>query len=132
MFTFSGGYLPETDWVNDDSPDNRTRQEYPYSYGLSYKWRDFNKYNTPSGLSCEWSDRLSQQEYKKYNLAKSLAKIGWIEDANREQVERFVAHFYDGAYTCVGFATCANQSSGYGIGLFYLKSTYVPPESLDS
>lgn len=106
----------------------RTREQYPYSYDAHYKWRDFDKDNPPEGMDCIYSDRMMQWDYEKYEAARQKVDAGWIENISREKAEGIIDAYYDGKYKCVGFAACCNVSNGYGIGIFFI----VPKEDPDA
>lgn len=110
------GY-PNYDWV--DNSCTRTPEEYRYSYSSHYVWRDFDKTNVPDNVFVVYSDRMSQHDYEKYNRV--VAGVGWIENIDKKTAKRIIKDYYGGKYACVGFARSCNQSTGYGIGMFFVK-----------
>lgn len=113
---------PIYDWCFDDDPNKRTKEKYPYSYDAHYLWRDFEKDNM-EGISSVYSDRMMQWDSEKYERARSFSGGGWIESISKEAAKKFVQSYYGGKYNCVGFGICCNQSTGYGIGLFFIKDS---------
>lgn len=105
------------DWCFGGS---RTPESHPYSYDAFYVWRDFDK-DDMSGIGGEYSDRLQQWEPEKYAHARREAGMGAIENVTREQARKFIKAYYGGKYECVGYARCCNVSSGYGLGIFYIR-----------
>jgi hypothetical protein len=119
------GYQLETgtDWCFAQN-SGRTRQAHPYSYDAHFVWRDFDKADM-SGIVSVYSDRMRDWDPRKYDAAMSAATKAtgrcWVEDLTKESTSRFIEVYYDGVMDCVGFGRACNVSTGYGIGLFFIK-----------
>ena len=108
------------DWCFENN-SGRTPREYPYSYDAHFSWRDFDK-SDMEGIDIVYSDRMRDWDPEKYKTALNTVGRCWIENISRDAAKRLIEIYYDGAYECVGFGRCCNMSSGYGIGLFYLRT----------
>lgn len=115
----TGHYAALYDWCQPYG--KRTREEYRYSYDDHYVWREFDKHDIPKCVDVIYSDRMREWDAGSYELARKESKAGWMEDLTKEQAKRFIEIFYAGAYECVGFARSCNHSTGYGIGIFFIK-----------
>lgn len=114
---------PVYDWCFGET--GRTPEQHPHSYDAHYLWRDFDKADREAMQAEEiqsvYSDRMMQWDSKKYEAARKASKAGWIENIDRRTAEKFIESYYDGKMICVGFGKCCNVSTGYGIGLFFIK-----------
>jgi hypothetical protein len=108
-----------TDWV-DEQGNKRTRRNHRYAYDAHYVWREFNKNKQPKSIDAVYSDRMREWDGPLYESC-ITKDTGWIEDISKEEAKRIIHEYYDGTMECVGFARECNQSSGYGIGLFFIK-----------
>jgi hypothetical protein len=100
------------DWV--DTNNTRTPEDYPYSFDAHFKWRDSLK-----DATVVYSDRMWQWDY---DLAKwAFNGLGQRGNYTKQQCKDIIDAYYQGKYKCVGYALCCNQSSGYEIGIFYIK-----------
>lgn len=101
------------DWVDPDR--TRTPEEYPYNFDAHFKWRE-----DLEGADVVYSDRMWQSDW---DLAKwAFNGLGQRGNYTRQQCKDIVDAYYQGRYECVGYALACNQSSGYEIGMFYIKA----------
>lgn len=100
------------DWVSPDQ--NRTPEEYPYSFSAHYLWReDDMKYAAPI-----YADRMWQWDFDKAKVAFGNSQRGY---RTKEECKKIIESYYKGQYECVGYALSCNVSNGYEIGIFYVR-----------
>lgn len=114
-YGFDGKMYAHYDFVNPRN--NRGPDKYPYSFDTYFTWRpDPDK---AEGAGAIYSDRMREWDWEKAKMA--FKDSGSTESMKPNQAKRVIELYYDGKYECVGYAVACNQSSGYPIGVFYIK-----------
>jgi hypothetical protein len=108
------------DWCFSSGNNQRTPDEYPYSFDTYYLWRDFEE-SDMEGIDSVYSDRMRDWEPEKFKAALEASGKGWIDRMTKERAKTFIKVYYDGKYECVGFGRGCNVSNGYPLGIFFLK-----------
>ncbi|GHB33689.1 hypothetical protein GCM10007094_23110 [Pseudovibrio japonicus] len=120
MHNFDTDFMgrPSTyDWV--EPGQTRTPEEYPYNFDAHFKWREFDKLAHDEPRQVFYSDRMLSWDYEKY--MESFGSHGWLTSLTKEQCKKAVETYFGASQECVGFALCCNQSTGYPIGIFFVK-----------
>lgn len=106
------------DWVSPHS--KRTPEEYPYSFSAHYLWKSKDAKDL-KGASAVYSDRMSQWNRKKADMAFKSANVSFGNHLTQYQCNQIIDRYYDGQYRCVACALDCNVSTGYPLYIFFLK-----------
>jgi hypothetical protein len=114
------GYSWTLDWCFGRT-DGLSPTSAPYSYDPHFLWRDFDKDDQPSDITCEYSDRMREWNDKAYADAMQSVENPYLPSLNRVACREIVKQYYGGKRECVGYAICANKSNGAHIGIFFTR-----------
>lgn len=110
---------PGYDWLDDNS--TRTPEEYPYSHSEYYLWRDFHG-PAPSSVSAYYTDRMRQWDGDKYRRATDGKMRNFHSvPINRQAAQEIVRDYFGADFECVGVAQSMNVSSGYPLGIIFVR-----------
>lgn len=100
----------------------RTRESHPYSFDAHFIWKDWKGPNDKEACDVVYSDRMWQWDREKADKAFALVQRGQrIGDLRKDACSKIIESYYDGKYECAAYALCCNQSTGYEIGIFWLR-----------
>lgn len=103
------------------------RNTHPYDFSEVIHWminREKGNMRTPrpKGMTgAEYSDRLSQRDWNRYNQAVRSTGEGRLEHRPREKVSEFLSIYFGRATEALGLVEGCNASSGYPYYIFYFK-----------
>lgn len=114
-----GAEYGEYDWLSPHS--TRTPDEYPYAYSEHYVWRDFK--SGDGAVQAHYTDRMREWDGPKWRYAtrNDRLKNYQSEPVHREAAQAVVSDYFGPEFECVGFAKSCNQSSGYPLGIFFVR-----------
>lgn len=104
-------------------PDQtRSPKECPYSFDAYFIW----KTAAHKGANVNYSDRMYQADYDKATKAFSAVQKGnRAQSLTMREARAVIDIYYDGKYDCVAYGLSCNQSTGYEIGIFWLREKKV-------
>lgn len=123
MLTLNNGMIISYGNVDlDGRPVHRTKEDFPYSYDGFVIWRAGENSEIKS---CVYSDRLYQQDYKKFNklCKKHFGDEGqYFDRRNPEKTEEFLRDWFDKPnLRLIVIMQWCNASSGYPLWSFHFN-----------
>lgn len=103
-----------TDWV--DPSRHISKYESPYGYSDFYIWRD-----NLDGSGTDYSDRLMQGDYEKWEAAREAVPKKRIAEFTRKDASKFLSAYFGRAIKATGLIEGCNVSNGYPYWVFYYK-----------
>ena len=102
------------DWVYPED-NNLTPREAPYSFSPYYVWRKNLTDSNPvyTDRMWEWDREKAKEAFGKHGQR--------VKEFSESECNKIVKAYFGSKYKCVGFSMECNRSSGYEIGVFYLK-----------
>jgi hypothetical protein len=124
-----GGMRSQYDWCG---PGRDTPEKSPRSFSTYYLWRSNSCEKTPFGY-IEGAIPLSTAAMRQQNHAiaadalRGFSDFGTRPSGNIQQkCQRAIDVFYgEGVYECVAYAMSCNVSSGFPVGLFWVREAQV-------
>jgi len=107
-----GGLFSRYDFYDPNA--TRGPDSHPYNFDTYYTWRPQVKYNNTI-----YSDRMREWDWDKAKAA--FAGMPGPQSMTPDQAKTVIDRYYDGKAECVGYAVSCNQSSGYPLGVFFVR-----------
>jgi hypothetical protein len=113
----------------DPDTENRTKEEWPYSYSSYFLWGSAEK-----GCEVVYSDRLAQ-----WDSEKSKAALAAVADENCRYgywstagTSKYLTAYFGKPIEAVAVAEGCNVSSGYPYWIFWFRDAAIPPSHCEA